>query len=265
MVFLPIFFVGGLFNVEYLYLSFLGFISLCLLSSSSYVINDIVDLKKDQLHPEKRSRPLASGEVNKVLALILTIILFSLSLTLGYFINFWFLIILIGMFGLTLVYTFWLKKVIFADILTISTLFVLRAVAGALAIQVKISPWLILCPFFLALFLAVGKRHADLLFLGDKAEITRKVLQEYTLELTNSLMIISTTLFVVSYSMYSFLSVHEYLLITLPFASYVVFRFFYLINKGSVIARSPEKAIKDYSLLAGILLWILSAGVIIYG
>jgi len=182
----------------------------------------------------------------------------------GYLTNFWFLLMLIGMFTLTLIYTFWLKKIIFADILTISTLFVLRAVAGALAIQVKISPWLVLCPFFLALFLAVGKRHADLLFLKEKAESTRKVLQEYSLELTNSLMIIATVLLLVSYSMYSFLSEHDYLLITLPLAIYVVFRFFFLVQSGSEISRHPEKVIRDKGIVFGAFLWGLITAVIIY-
>jgi len=264
LVFLPIFFVGGLFNREYLYLSLGGLFSLCLLSSGNYIINDLIDLKKDQLHPEKKSRPLASGAVGKVSALFLAVILILASVVIGYFLSYWFLAILIFMFLLTLAYTFWLKNILFADILTISALFVLRAVAGALAIQVKISPWLILCPFFLALFLAVGKRHADLLFLKDRAESTRKVLQEYSLELTNSLMIISTTLLMVSYSMYSFLSEHNYLLFTLPLAIYAIFRFFYLIQSGSEIARHPERVIYDKGMVFGVILWGVVTSLIIY-
>ncbi len=264
MIFLPIFFVGGLFNFQYLYLSILGFFSLCFLSSGNYIINDLIDIKKDQLHPEKKSRPLASGEVGKGTAITLTALLFICSFSIAIYVNLGFILFLGVMFLLTLAYSLYLKNLVFVDILIISTLFVLRAVAGALAIKVGISPWLVLCPFFLALFLAVGKRHADLLLLKENAIFTRKVLQEYTLDLTNSLMIISTVLLMISYSMYSFLSGHEYLIFTLPIAIYVIFRFFYLIQNGSEIARHPEKVIYDKGMIIGTLLWGITTAIIIY-
>jgi len=264
VIFLPIFFVGGFFNLNYLELTLFGFFSLSLLSSSSYLINDLIDLNKDQLHPEKKNRPLACGAINKISAIFVAIILLIASLILGEILGKWFLMILIGMFLLTLAYTLLLKNILFADILTIAALFVLRAVSGAFAIEVKISPWLILCPFFLSLFLSVGKRHSDLRLLKDKAGETRKVLQEYTSDLTNSLMIISTTLLIVSYSLYSFLSEHNYLLFTLPFALFTIFYFFHLIQKGSDIARHPEKVIKDKNMMIGIGLWIIVTTTLIY-
>lgn len=264
IIFLPLFFSGHLFFMGDIYLTVMGFISLCFLSSFSYILNDLIDLKKDLHHPEKKNRPLVSGAVSKVSALILTIILLILSLGLGLLINNLFLLVLIVFLILAQIYTFWLKKVVFADILTISSLFVMRAIAGAIAIEVKISPWLVLCPFFLALFLAVGKRHSDLLFLKEKAVNTRIVLQEYTSELTNYLMIISTTLLVISYSLYCFLSEHQYLLFTLPFALFVIFRFFYLIQQGSELGRSQEKAIKDRALVIGMILWLIITTIIIY-
>ena len=128
----------------------------------------------------------------------------------------------------------------------------------------KISPWLILCPFFLSLFLSIGKRHADLNLLKDKAQKTRKVLREYNHGLTSSLMTISTTLLIISYALYCFLSIHPNLLYTLPFALFVIFRYLYLINKGSIIARHPEKIVKDSEMLTGVFLWIIITIVLLY-
>jgi len=216
------------------------------------------------LHPEKKIRPLAAGLVRKSSAFFLALILFAISLGGGYYLNLYFFYSLAGLVVLTQIYTFFLKNIIFADILTIATLFVIRAISGAFLIEVKISPWLILCPFFLSLFLSIGKRHSDLLLLKDKAAETRKVLQYYTLELTNSLMIISTTLLIISYALYSFLSEHTNLLYTLPFALFVIFRFFSLINKGSEIARHPEKVIRDKAMIIGIVLWVIITIVVIY-
>ena len=264
VVFLAIFFSGNLFNLSFVYLTVLAFISLCLISSAGYIINDWVDLKKDRLHPEKKLRPLVSGKISKSTASILIIILLVAGFGLGGYLRIYFVYIVTGLFILTQIYTFFLKKIIFADTLTIATLFVIRAVSGAVVINVIVSPWLILCPFFLALFLTFGKRHADLLLMKDNAAGTRKVLKEYNSSLTNSLMIISTTLLIISYALYSFLSEHQNLLYSLPFALFVIFRFYYLINSGSIIARSAEKVVKDKAMMVGIILWVLMVLGLVY-
>jgi len=264
VIFLPLFFVRHLFILPELKITILGLICLCLASSANYIINDIIDLKKDQLHPEKKNRPLAAGLIEKSSAIFLAFSLFVLSLGTAYYLNIYFFYSLTGLIVLTQIYTLLLKQIIFADILTIAALFVIRAVSGTWLIQAKISPWLILCPFFLSLFLSVGKRHSDLLLLKDKAVETRKVLQEYTLELTHALMIISTTLLIISYALYSFLSEHTNLLYTLPFALFVIFRFFSLINKGSEISRHPEKVIQDRAMIIGIIFWGIITALVIY-
>ncbi len=265
VIFLALFFVAQLFNGELVLLTLIGFVALCLASSFNYIINDLIDLSKDKLNPEKKHRPLASGVISKPVAIILAIILLVLSLTLSYSLEKWFFYSVVALIVLTQVYSLWLKEVIFADILSIATLFVIRAISGALLIDVKISPWLILCPFFLSLFLSVGKRHSEITLLKEKSGDTRKVLQEYNHGLTNSLMLISTTLIIISYALYSFLSEHDNLLFTLPFALFVIFRFYYLINTGSEIARHPEKVIKDNAMMLGMALWVLITLVLIYG
>ncbi|MBI4983108.1 UbiA family prenyltransferase, partial [Candidatus Woesearchaeota archaeon] len=204
------------------------------------------------------------GVIKKSKAITLAIFLYAASLATAYWLNWWFFLTIIGLMLITLLYTFFLKNIIIFDILTIATLFVIRAVSGTFLINAKVSPWLVLCPFFLSLFMSVGKRHSELMLLKDHAAETRKVLEEYNNGLTNSLMIISTTLLIISYALYSFLSEHKYLLITLPFAIFVIFRFFFLTNKGSEIARQPEKIIKDRYMVIGIIIWILITTLIIY-
>ena len=264
VIFLAIFFSGNLLQVEPIYLSILGFIALCLISSGNYVFNDIADIEKDKKHPEKKNRPLAAEKIEPTPAVILGLFLFLLGISLSVWLGKYFLATVIALIVLTKIYTYFLKKIVFADIVTIATLFVLRAISGAQVINVKISPWLILCPFFLSLFLSIGKRYSDLDLLKNKASATRETLKDYNKELTNSLMIISTTLLIISYALYSFLSEHQNLLYTLPFALFVIFRYYYLIMQGSIIARQPEKVITDKSVIIGTLLWVIITAILIY-
>jgi 4-hydroxybenzoate polyprenyltransferase len=264
IVFLALIFSENLFNGEMFFLTILAFVSLSFISSAGYIINDIVDKKKDQLHPEKRYRPIAAERIKKFSAITLTILLLIMGITLGSLINLQFLLILISLFVITQIYTFFLKQVLFADILTIASLFAIRAISGGLAIEVWISPWLVLCPFFLAMFLVVGKRKSDISLMKNNASKTRKLLDHYTTELTNQMMNLSTILLIVSYSLYSFLSEHPKLIYTLPFGIYLIFKFSYLINNGSEIARHPEKMFTDKTLWGGVLIWTLLTIGIIY-
>jgi 4-hydroxybenzoate polyprenyltransferase len=263
VVFLAIFFSGRIMDLDLLVISSVAFIALCLISSAGYIINDMKDRKKDQLHTEKKNRPLASGKISRAAGGFVALLFLVSGMWIASNLGGFFLYSMMALFGLSLVYSIFLKRIIFADVLTIATLFVIRAISGALAINVLISPWLILGPFFLSLFLSIGKRHAELHL--TKSELTREVLKEYNHGLTNSLMIMSTTLLTISYALYSFLSEYNYLIYSIPFALYVIFRYYYLIVKGSDIARAPEKVIKDKAMIIGMLLWIVITGVIIYG
>ena len=264
VIFLALFFSGNLFSIELISISALGFLALGLVSSGNYILNDLADIKKDQNHPEKRYRPLAAGKTKPISAVFLALLLFLLGISLAVWLGNSFLIIVLIIIFLTQTYTFFLKRIVLADILTIASLFVLRAISGAQVINVKVSPWLILCPFFLSLFLSVGKRYADLSFLKTKAGYTRETLKTYSPELTNSLMLISTTLLIISYALYSFLSEHQNLLYSLPFALFVIFRYYYLISQGSLIARHPEQFIKDRNLIIGIVLWLIITMILVY-
>jgi len=265
VVFLALFFSENLLMGSLVGQTVLAFISISLISSSGYIFNDLLDMKKDALHPDKKHRPLAAGKISKIAAVIVALILFLIGIILAISLGGYFTLAAIILIALSSLYTFVLKKILLADVLTIALLFVIRAIAGALAIDVVISPWLILVPFFLSLFLSIGKRHVDLLLLKDKAKQTREVLEHYTLEFTNSMMTISTTLLIISYALYSSLSPHKNLIYSTPFALFTILRFYYLISSGSEIARKPERVIKDWPMIIGIVLWLISAVILIYG
>ena len=259
LVFIAVVFAGLVFDLNAVLLSCLGFVALCLVSSSNYILNDYVNIEEDRKHKEKRKRPLPSGKISPGLALFVAAVLVILSLILAISLstNFFYLVIL--MFFLTQLYTLFFRKELFLDILFISINFVIRAVAGAVILDVRISPWLILCTFFLSLFIAAGKRSAEV-----KSGVKRSVLKMYDERLVSALLIITSTLLFVSYGMYSFLSVYPYMIFTVPFAFYVILRYLYLIYSGSEIAMKSELFYKDFRLLLGILVWFAVSGVVVY-
>ncbi len=264
VIYLALIFSNLLFDGRAFLLTTFGLASLCLASSTSYIINDIIDRKKDREHPEKKLRPIASGKIHVKTALFIGAIILLLSLFLAYKISIIFLISIVGLFILTLFYSIYLKNIVLLDIILVSANFVIRAISGTFIINRILSPWLILCPFFLALFLVVGKREADIKILGNNAFKHKEVLKYYTPEINNILMIISTTLLITSYSLYAFLGEHKNLLLTLPFAMYVILRYLYLVYSGSEIARKPNLIYKDKELTIGILLWIVTIFLVLY-
>ena len=264
VIFLPLLFVGDFFNIGKLTTLFIGFLALCFISSSNYIINDIVDVKKDRLHPEKKKRPLASGKVSYFEAFCLFFILLFLSVFIALSLSIYFFYAIIVLFLITQLYSFIFREEVFLDVIFISINFVIRAVSGTFLIKSDISPWLILCTFFLALFLAVGKRKVDLKSFKEHSYNSRKVLKYYNNEIINFLLIISTSMLIISYALYSFLSQYDNLILTLPVSLYVILRYVYLINTNSVIARHPEKVFMDFRMLVGILLWIFLVFVLIY-
>ncbi len=263
LIFLPAIFAREL--LQYLPQLILGFFSLCLISSANYIINDIFDREKDKHHSEKSKRTIASGKISTGTAIAAAGILFIISISVGYYINKIFLLALLGLFTLSFIYTIFLKNEIFLDILIISINFVIRTLAGFFVIDTPFSPWLILCPFFLAMFLAVGKRDAEIRFLGGKAEKHRKNLRLYSRELMDSFLIISTTLLITAYTFFSILSSYKNLVFTLPIVIYAIMRYYHLIMSSSIIARKPEMSFLDVRITASIVLWLISVVWIVFG
>jgi len=263
VIFLPLFFIGQFFSLHLLSSVFVGFASLCFISSVNYVINDIKDRDKDRLHPEKKHRALASKKVSSISAMLFAGVLFLLGMAFAYALGLFFFLAVLFLFFSSLFYTFFLKQILFADIITIAVNFVIRIVSGALILKIIISPWIVVCPFFLALFLAVGKRDADARTMKAKATTYNPVLKHYTPEITHALMIISGTALLLSYALYSFTRTHL-MLATVPFAVYALFKYFYLVRTNSVIARHPELMYRDRLMMVSLIIWALLVFFIFY-
>ncbi|MBD3203418.1 hypothetical protein GF327_03930 [Candidatus Woesearchaeota archaeon] len=270
VIFLPLIFGQVLFDVNAFYKTIIGFLCLCLISSVNYIINDLVDISKDKIHPEKRKRPLASGKIDKLTAVIIAVVLFITAGLISLFLSKMFFLFVFSLFVTTQIYTLFFKKEAFVDIIIIAVNFVIRAVSGAFVATynnhpyIEVSQWLIFSPFFLSLFLSAGKREADQKLLGKGSEKHKEVLKYYNKDITKSLMIISTTLLIIVYSLYIFFSEYKFLIFTLPFSLYVIFRYLYLVESGSEVARHPHKVYEDKRILAGIILWVFLTLVSIY-
>ncbi len=263
LVYIGVIFGDKLTQLEYVAWATVGFVVLCLISSSSYVLNDLKDAEKDRAHPEKASRPIASGVISSNEALIFASLLFILgiSITLAIPVNqlptthgkFLFLLMVLVVFTTSQSYSLKLKNVVFLDVTLIALNYVWRALAGVLLLDIEISPWLIILGFLGALFLALCKRKADLDFLGEKAPLHKPVFRYYTNELLQQAITITASTLILAYSFYSFFSKttigHTYLVITIPLVTFTIFRYLYLLSQGSKVARSPERLFLDKQLL----------------
>ena len=260
IIFLSLIFLGKEITLEAIILTSIGFIALCLISSSNYIINDILDKDKDKLHPFKKKRPIANNYYSTIFAGIISILLAITSLSISILISEKFFILILTIFFLTLFYSLKLKEEIFLDITLISTNFIIRAISGIIIINARLSPWLILCTFFLSFLLAIGKRINEFNYSKDY----KIVLKYYTNDLLNKLLIISTTLLILSYSLYSFLSIYPLLIYTIPIPTYIILRYLYLIETNSNIPGELENFYKDKQLFISILIWLFITIIIIF-
>lgn len=269
IIFAGLIFSKNLLNHALFLRSLLAFALFCLISGSVYIINDIKDKEQDRLHPEKYKRPIAAGQLSTRVALIFSVIIIALALPAGYFLEPNFGIAASIYFILMVLYSFHLKSIIILDVIIISLGFVIRAVAGALAIKVTISSWLLICTTFLALFLALGKRRHELLLLSENASQHREQLGSLTPHLLDQMISIATAGAIISYSLYTMSEetvskFGPHLIVTLPFVLYGILRYLYLIYKKGLGGNPSKILIKDKPLLVNIALWIITAGIIIY-
>lgn len=262
-------FIGLIFSYNILNTSMwtsvvLAFVYFCALSSGEYLINDIIDRERDRRHPVKSQRPIASGRLKVPYALLSALILIVFSLLGAYFtINLYFFLISFAYIILILLYSWKLKHYIIVDVLVIATGFVIRAVAGCLVIGVFISPWLIVCTFLLALFLALGKRRHELVTLVDEAGANRGSLSEYSVSMIEHLLTSTTAALIVSYLMYTFLTDNYYMMLTAPFAIYGLFRYLFLVYQNS-FGGEPEVIFKDKAMVITLVIWVLLIILILY-
>lgn len=249
-------------------LAIAAFTIFCLLSSVIYLINDILDIEADRRHPKKRFRPVAAGEITINQARTVAIGLMVIVLPSSFLLNPAFGLVACLYFINNLAYSLRLKHVVIIDVFLIAAGFVLRAIAGALVIQVEISPWFLLCTTLAALFLALTKRRHELVLLNSDAADHRRILQEYNTPLLESMVSVVTSSTVMAYSLYTFfaenLPRNHAMMWTIPFVLYAVFRYLYLVYRRDEGGSPDEALVRDLPLLACILLWGLTSISILY-
>lgn len=256
VLFIGIIFSVNFFNFHMWVIAISAFIIFCCLSGCQYIINDILDKEKDKLHPRKSKRPIASGKLNVYLVLGFAIGLSIGALYEAYKINISFLSVSLSYFILTLSYSKILKHIPIVDVLTISSGFVLRAAAGCFAINVLVSPWLIICAFFVALFLALGKRKHELVLLKDNAIGHRDALNGFTVESLNQMITIVTGALVMSYTLYTFHTPNTWMMATIPIVIYGLFRYVLLTDSGNM-GGEPELLFRDKGIIICVILWLV--------
>ncbi|WP_239565468.1 decaprenyl-phosphate phosphoribosyltransferase [Brevibacillus fulvus] len=244
--------------------SIVGFLLFSFVSGCVYILNDFVDREADRQHPEKRNRPMASGALNPYMALLFGLIVLIVSIAGAFVFNVSFGVLLTIYFMNNLAYSLRLKHVVIADIMVIASGFVLRAIGGALVIQVPFTPWFLICTMLLALFLAISKRRHELYLLQENKTEHRKVLESYNPDLLNQLNSIVTSATITSYALFTFTSGRTlYLMWTIPFVLYGIFRYLYLIHvKGK--GGKPDKILfEDKHILFTVILYAISVMVIL--
>jgi 4-hydroxybenzoate polyprenyltransferase len=241
-----------------------AFVAYCAISSSAYLVNDVRDREDDRLHPVKRARPIARGELSLRAALVLAAVLAALALGLTGALGLASVAFLLAFAGLQAGYTLVLKHVVLLDVLTIAALFVIRAAAGAEAVDVRISPWLLLCTALLALFLALAKRRGELVVVGAKRSPGRPVLEGYSLELVDQLVAIVASSTVIAYSVYTLTARDsKALLATVPFVIFGVFRYLLLVHRDDVGEEPEQVLLTDVPILLAVAGWIVTAAAIL--
>lgn len=267
IVFTPLLFAGKAHDPRLLLCAGLCFFAFCLSASASYVINDVLDKAADKLHPLKSTRPVASGKISTPGALGLASLLLPLAVCTSLAVRPALLVIVSFYLATTMLYSFKLKHVALADVLAIATGFVLRAVAGAVAVKVPVSTWFLLCTSLGALYLALEKRRHELSLLKADAEAHRKGLTTYTPELVDRLESVILPGLLTCYVLYSFQSVHgQWMMLTVPFVLYGIMRYQTLSAQGDSSCGSPEQVIlKDKPIQTTIGLWLISSVLVVYG
>lgn len=232
----------------------------CLLSSTGYVYNDLRDAEADRHHPKKRHRPIAAGEITPAMAWALMGACVVLALSVASWIGIPFLVASLLYFATTLSYSTYFKHHVILDVMFLAACYIWRAVAGALAIGVRISPWLLVCTAFFALFLGFNKRRGEILLLEGRGKGTRKSLDEYSPAMLQEFQAITTSGTISSYAIYTVLgSPTPWLLVTLPYVLYGIFRYIYLMDQKGEGAAPDETLLRDRPIQITILLYLITA------
>jgi 4-hydroxybenzoate polyprenyltransferase len=256
LIFIAAFVAGEIFKSFFILL--LGFLALCMISSASYILNDLKDIERDKTHNEKKNRPIASGKISKTKALIIMILLILFSFLIGFYIKNFFVFFLAFIFINSALYTFYLKKIVILDVHSISLNYIARAVSGGMIIEAHISPWFLLFIFILALFLVFSKRRSEL-------ELKQEYLLKYDQKFLEWAIVILLSVALVCYTLYTFFVYNNYyMMLTIPVVTFMVFRYLYLVSMNHKIGRKTELFFVDFPLLIAWILWLSLSFLIIY-
>ncbi|OGD98866.1 hypothetical protein A3A49_02610 [Candidatus Curtissbacteria bacterium RIFCSPLOWO2_01_FULL_38_11b] len=289
-LFAALIFEGEFFNPDKLFLTIWGFVIFSITTSGTYLINDVIDYKRDQAHPFKKTRPIPAGKIHPILAAFFGIGFLLLAIFISSAISPFFMFSVIAYALLQIAYSLTLRSFILLDVMAIASGFLLRVFAGAVLIDAHVTVWFILTVASLALFLAIGKRRSErTLLLGSSSTdlATRKILQHYPENLLDSLTVMFATSTWFSYTMFTFLQpppfagpqvlvlfgdflprtflASKWLMATVPFVIYGVMRYLYVIYEKKE-GESPERVLlSDIPLLAAVVIWVSLVFLIIYG
>jgi 4-hydroxybenzoate polyprenyltransferase len=267
-VFAALAFAGDLLDAQRVVFAVVAFVLFSMLSGAVYILNDVADVEADRLHETKRTRPIAAGEIGRPVAAFAGVTIGAAAIAGAFAVTPKFALVMIGYALLQVAYTLFLKREVIVDAMAISAGFVLRAVGGAYAIGVPASAWLLLCTFLLALFLALAKRRQELVLLEDGADMHRASLRDYTAPFIDSMLSTTGAAAIVAYAVYTVTPSggehYRYLMGTVPFVVYGVFRYLFLVHRRDLGGRPEEVLLTDVPLIVDLLIWAVMTGVIVY-
>lgn len=270
LVLVPLIFSGQLIIVSDVLNALLATFAFCLTSSAVYLFNDIYDLQADQQHPQKRDRPIAQGQISTQTAGWVSIALMIIALVISSSLGWWFCVVLVTFLGINVGYTLGVKRLVIWDVIFLALSFVTRAVGGVVAIQADLSPWLFVLTLFLAVLIALGKRRHELVLLGENAGKHRMILDKYTVQLFDQLMVVMATASLMTFTLYT-MAVETVdhvgsvgLVYSMPLVLYGIFRYLYLVYRYEQGGNPTETLLTDFPLLISVILWCGLAVVIIY-
>lgn len=269
-IFAGIIFSKNLMNFDYLLKVIFAFLIFSIVTGCGYIINDLKDIERDKLHPRKAKRPIASGKLPSLSAIIAVSILLPVFLFLSFLLEKKFFLATLSYILLDLIYTFYLKNIVIIDVLSLSFFFLLRVLAGTWVINVETSPWLLICTVLISLFLGLGKRRHEVLTI-EKPDEHRASLKIYTVPFLDQMIAITTSSTLIAYIIYTLSeeTARKFgtrnLFLTLPFVMYGIFRYLHLIYTKNLGGNPEEALLSDPPFLLSILLWGITAILIVYG
>ena len=255
-------------TLELLSKNIIALVSFIFACSAVYMLNDLLDAESDRNHDSKKSRPIAAGEINVTIALVTAVLFAVVALLIASLVNTNLFYAVATYMMLMVAYSLFLREIMILDIFAISAGFVIRVVAGALAINIPVSPWLYVCMGFGALFIALSKRHAELNLTESEEAYNRTTLQTYSLGLIETFITLALSTTLISYILYTFtapnLPDNNAMMVTIPFIVYGTFRYLYLVKERRLGEKPEDVLVTDRPLIICVIFWLAVTVTVLY-